>query len=82
MISNIFIYFIFFRLHAYQRLNVANKGQPVKTAIVWSSGLTSMPCLSAKNFAVQVWGGSQWSENYQLLDAGYNLILSHGSFIN
>lgn len=62
---------------------------------VWSSGLTNMPCLSTKNFAVQgmkiciknhkflnlnflsVWGGSQWSENYQLIDTGFNLILSH-----
>lgn len=24
-----------------------------------------------------MWGGSQWSENYQLIDSGFNLILSH-----
>lgn len=66
-----------FMLQAHNRLKVANNGQQVKMAGVWSSGLTQMPCLSSKNFAVQVWGGSQWSENYQLLDAGYNLIMSH-----
>ncbi|KAG5678977.1 hypothetical protein PVAND_008592 [Polypedilum vanderplanki] len=66
-----------FMQHAYHRLTIANGGQSIKMANVWSSGLTSMPCLSNKNFAVQVWGGSQWSENYQLIDAGYNLILSH-----
>lgn len=26
---------------------------------------------------LSVWGGSQWSENYQLIDTGFNLILSH-----
>lgn len=25
----------------------------------------------------QVWGGSQWSENYQLLSSGFNVIFSH-----
>lgn len=66
-----------FMLQAYNHLTVANKGQPMKMASVWSSGLTQMPCLSNKNFAVQVWGGSQWSENYQLLDSGFNVIMSH-----
>lgn len=66
-----------FMLQAYNRLKIANNGQQMKMASVWSSGLTQMPCLQAKNFAVQVWGGSQWPENYQLLDAGYNLIISH-----
>lgn len=73
---------------------MANKGKDIKMVSVWSSGLTNMPCLSTKKFAVQgeidfyeieallkaffvVWGGSQWSENYQLIDAGFNLVLSH-----
>lgn len=66
-----------FMQQAYNRLKIANNGQQMKMASVWSSGLTQMPCLNAKNFAVQVWGGSQWSENYQLLDAGYSMIISH-----
>lgn len=66
-----------FMQQAYSRLKIANNGQQMKMASVWSSGLTQMPCLNAKNFAVQVWGGSQWSENYQLLDAGYSMIISH-----
>lgn len=41
------------RLQAHQRLNVANGGKPIKMVSVWSSGLTNMPCLSNKNFAVQ-----------------------------
>ncbi|CRK96298.1 CLUMA_CG009718, isoform A [Clunio marinus] len=66
-----------FMLQAHHRLSVANNGQKIKMAGVWSSGLTQMPCLPTKNFTVQVWGGSQWPENYQLLDAGYNIIMSH-----
>ncbi len=43
-----------FRLHAHQRLIVANGGKPIKMVSVWSSGLTNgLPCLSNKNFAVQ-----------------------------
>lgn len=41
------------RLQAHQRLIVANGGKPIKMVSVWSSGLTNMPCLSTKNFAVQ-----------------------------
>ncbi|XP_070499454.1 probable beta-hexosaminidase fdl [Chironomus tepperi] len=66
-----------FMLQAHHRLTLANGGHPIKTAGVWSSALTNMPCLSNKNFAVQVWGGSQWSENYQLIDSGFDLIFSH-----
>lgn len=66
-----------FMLQAYNRLKIANNGQQIKMASVWSSGLTQMPCLATQNFAVQVWGGSQWPENYQLLDAGFSVIMSH-----
>lgn len=66
-----------FMLQTYQRLKIANNGVPIKTAAVWSSGLTGFPCLSKNTFAVQVWGGSQWQENYQLIDHGHNLIISH-----
>lgn len=44
---------------------------------VWSSGLTSSQCLSPRNFAVQLWGGSDWQENYSILQNGYNVIMSH-----
>lgn len=66
-----------FMLQAQTRLKIANNGKSPKMSIVWSSGLTNMPCLSKDNFAVQVWGGSQWQENFQLIDSGYNLIMSH-----
>lgn len=67
-----------FMLQAHQRMNLANKHhQNVQYAGVWSSGLTQMTCLPNKKFAVQVWGGSQWSENYQLLASGFSVIFSH-----
>lgn len=66
-----------FMQKAFQRLKKANNEFPPEMTAVWSSGLTNMPCLSNKLFAVQVWGGSQWQENYQLIDSGYNLIISH-----
>lgn len=44
---------------------------------VWSSGLTNTQCLSRHNFAVQVWGGSTWQENYDLIMNGFNVIISH-----
>lgn len=66
-----------FMLQSHNRLKIANKGITPKMSAVWSSGLTSMPCLSKNSFAVQVWGGSTWQENYQLIDSGYNLIISH-----
>lgn len=66
-----------FMKKAFNRLKKANNKFPPEMTAVWSSGLTSIPCLSNKLFAVQVWGGSQWQENYQLIDSGYNLIISH-----
>lgn len=64
-------------LQAYNRLKIANHGIPIKTTAVWSSGITSSPCLSRHAFAVQIWGGSTWQENYDLVEAGYKLIISH-----
>ncbi|KAL9700816.1 hypothetical protein quinque_004257 [Culex quinquefasciatus] len=66
-----------FMQQAYHRLQVANKGVAPKLAAVWSSGLTSYPCLSKNTYAVQVWGGSKWQENYQLINAGFSLVISH-----
>uniref|UniRef100_A0A182IJT3 beta-N-acetylhexosaminidase n=1 Tax=Anopheles atroparvus TaxID=41427 RepID=A0A182IJT3_ANOAO len=70
-----------FMLQAYHRLQLAAGGQNSTVAPglvgVWSSGLTSAPCLSKNVFAVQVWGGSKWPENFQLINAGYSLVISH-----
>ncbi|KFB48585.1 AGAP007080-PA-like protein [Anopheles sinensis] len=70
-----------FMLQAYHRLQLASGGQNAtvtpKLVGVWSSGLTSAPCLSKNVFAVQVWGGSKWPENFQLINAGYSLVISH-----
>lgn len=67
-----------FMLQAYQKLRKANKNAaPPKFVVVWSSGLTSSQCLSRNNFAVQVWGGSAWQENYDLIMNGFNIIVSH-----
>ncbi|XP_058168013.1 probable beta-hexosaminidase fdl [Anopheles ziemanni] len=70
-----------FMLQAYHRLQLASGGQNAtvtpKLAGVWSSGLTNAPCLSKNTFAVQVWGGSKWPENFQLINAGYSLVISH-----
>lgn len=66
-----------FMLQAYQKLKKANKNTAPKFVVVWSSGLTSSQCLSRHNFAVQVWGGSTWQENYDLIMNGFNVIISH-----
>uniref|UniRef100_A0A6B2E9I4 Beta-hexosaminidase n=1 Tax=Phlebotomus kandelakii TaxID=1109342 RepID=A0A6B2E9I4_9DIPT len=66
-----------FMLQAFQRMRQANGGIAPKMTVVWSSGLTSTPCLSKNNFAVQVWGGSTWQENFELIENGFNLIISH-----
>lgn len=66
-----------FMLQAYQKLRKANKNAAPKIVVVWSSGLTSSQCLSRNNFAVQVWGGSTWQENYDLIMNGFNIIVSH-----
>lgn len=59
------------------RLKKANKNVIPRNVAVWSSGLTSTPCLSKNNFAVQIWGGSTWQENHDLLLSGYNVVFSH-----
>lgn len=61
----------------YFRLKIANHNILPKYVSVWSSGLTNTKCLSKNQFAVQVWGGSTWQENYDLIDNGFNLIFSH-----
>ncbi|XP_055315467.1 probable beta-hexosaminidase fdl isoform X1 [Sitodiplosis mosellana] len=66
-----------FMLQAYQKLKKANKNTAPKFVLVWSSGLTNSQCLSRHNFAVQVWGGSTWQENYDLIMNGFNVIISH-----
>lgn len=48
-----------------------------KIVVVWSSALTSAQCLSHHNFGVQIWGGSEWQENYALLQSGFNVVMSH-----
>lgn len=62
---------------AFQRVKKVNNEFPPRFTAVWSSGLTSTTCLSNQLFAVQVWGGSTWQENFQLIESGYHLIISH-----
>lgn len=59
------------------RLKKANKNVAPRIVAVWSSALTSAQCLSHHNFAVQIWGGSEWQENYALLQSGFNVVMSH-----
>ncbi|KAJ6636209.1 putative beta-hexosaminidase fdl [Pseudolycoriella hygida] len=66
-----------FMLQAFDRLKKANKNVIPRNVAVWSSGLTSTSCLSKNNFAVQIWGGSTWQENYDLLLGGFNVVFSH-----
>lgn len=66
-----------FMLQALGRLKIANNNSLPKWVSVWSSGLTNTKCLSKTQFAVQVWGGSTWQENYDLIDNGFSLIFSH-----
>lgn len=66
-----------FMLQSYQRLKLANQGVAPRNVMVWSSGLTASPCLSRNSFVVQVWGGSTWQENFDLIENGYNVIMSH-----
>ncbi|XP_037946614.1 probable beta-hexosaminidase fdl [Teleopsis dalmanni] len=66
-----------FMLNAMTRLKIANNNVEPKIVTVWSSGLTNTKCLPKRQFAVQVWGGSTWQENYDLLDNGFNVIFSH-----
>ncbi|XP_013100920.1 probable beta-hexosaminidase fdl isoform X1 [Stomoxys calcitrans] len=66
-----------FMMNAMARLKIANNNVEPKYVTVWSSGLTNTRCLPKSQFAVQVWGGSTWQENYDLLDNGFNVIFSH-----
>lgn len=66
--------YIIFRCN---RLKIANNNKEPRVVAVWSSGLTSTKCLPKDRFAVQVWGGSTWQENYDLIDNGFNVIFSH-----
>ncbi|XP_017865958.1 PREDICTED: probable beta-hexosaminidase fdl isoform X1 [Drosophila arizonae] len=66
-----------FMLQSNARLKVANGNVAPKHVVVWSSALTNTKCLPNSQFVVQVWGGSTWQENYDLLDNGYNIIFSH-----
>ncbi|KAL5287096.1 hypothetical protein ACFFRR_008192 [Megaselia abdita] len=66
-----------FMLQVMNRLKIANKNVMPKFVGVWSSGLTSTRCLPKSQVAVQVWGGSTWTENYDLIENGFNVIISH-----
>ncbi|XP_060658402.1 probable beta-hexosaminidase fdl isoform X2 [Drosophila nasuta] len=66
-----------FMLQSNARLKLANGNVPPKYVAVWSSALTNTKCLPNSQFVVQIWGGSTWQENYDLLDNGYNVIFSH-----
>ncbi|KAH8280358.1 hypothetical protein KR018_003327, partial [Drosophila ironensis] len=66
-----------FMLQAMARLKLANNGVAPKYVAVWSSALTNTKCLPNSQFAVHVWGGSTWQENYDLIENGYNVIFSH-----
>ncbi|XP_054736757.1 probable beta-hexosaminidase fdl isoform X2 [Anastrepha obliqua] len=66
-----------FMLNALTRLKIANNNIEPRIVSVWSSGLTNTKCLPSSRFAVQVWGGSSWQENYDLIDNGFNVIFSH-----
>ncbi|KRF78418.1 uncharacterized protein Dvir_GJ18228, isoform C [Drosophila virilis] len=66
-----------FMLQSNARLKLANGNEALRHVVVWSSALTNTKCLPNSQFVVQVWGGSTWQENYDLLDNGYNVIFSH-----
>ncbi|XP_067631937.1 probable beta-hexosaminidase fdl isoform X2 [Eurosta solidaginis] len=66
-----------FMHNALARLKIANNNLEPRVVSVWSSGLTNTKCLPNSRFAVQVWGGSTWQENYDLIDNGFNVIFSH-----
>ncbi|ALC40696.1 fdl, partial [Drosophila busckii] len=66
-----------FMRQSHARLKLANGNVSPKYVVVWSSALTNTKCLPNNQFVVQVWGGSTWQENYDLLDNGFNIIFSH-----
>jgi len=67
-----------FMINSFQRMSKnSHKPENPPQGIVWSSGLTANPCLSNKNFIVQIWGASTWQENRQLIEDGFKVIFSH-----
>nr|CAD7426366.1 unnamed protein product [Timema monikensis] len=70
-----------FQVRALERLKVANRHVMPKAVIVWSSELTKPKYLTRylnkEVFVVQVWGGSDWADTADLLNANYRVILSH-----
>lgn len=70
-----------FTLRALERVSKANGGHLPKIVIVWSSDLSKRPYLTQyfdkSIFAIQMWGGSSWPENQELLENDYRTIASH-----
>ncbi|CAG2067244.1 unnamed protein product [Timema podura] len=70
-----------FQVRALEKLMVANRHVMPKAVIVWSSELTKpnyiTRYLNKEVFVVQVWGGSDWADTADLLNANYRVILSH-----
>lgn len=64
------------RMEALERLKIANNNEPFKHVAIWNSDWNKMKCLPAENFTIQVWLANQ-QQMKQLLDANYNLIISH-----
>lgn len=70
-----------FEMKIHQRIIRANHNENPKKVIIWSSPLTKRPWLTnyfdKKIHVIQSWGGSNWPETSDLLDDGYQVILSH-----
>ncbi|XP_044020728.1 probable beta-hexosaminidase fdl isoform X2 [Aphidius gifuensis] len=70
-----------FEMKIHQRIIRANRDINPKKVIIWSSPLTKRPWLTTyfdkKIHVIQSWGGSNWPETGDLLDDGYQVILSH-----
>jgi beta-hexosaminidase Fdl len=70
-----------FTNRAFDKIVRANGGHAPKVVIVWSSDLSKRPYLTQyfdKNiFVIQMWGGSTWPENQELLESDYRTLASH-----
>lgn len=70
-----------FTLKALERVVRANSGHVPRVIIAWSSDLSKRPYLTQffdkSIFAIQMWGGSNWPENQELLESDYRIIASH-----
>lgn len=70
-----------FTIKALNRVVKANNGKVPKVVLVWSSDLSKLPYLSQffdkTIFAIQMWGGSAWPENQELIENDYRTIASH-----